>query len=45
MPKSHEEFMQRIIKDNDIVLPELPGGRRYVYDPKTGELMVEQPRR
>ena len=44
-PKSHEEFMQRIIKDNDIVLPQLPGSRRYVYDPKTGELMVEEPAR
>ncbi len=43
VPKSHEEFMQKIIKDNDIVLPQLPHGSRYVYDPKTGQLMVERP--
>lgn len=44
LPKSHEEFMQRIIKDNQIVLPQLPEGHSYIYDPKRGELMVRQPR-
>lgn len=43
VPKSHEEFMQRIIKENHINLPLLPEGHKYVYDPKRGELMVEQP--
>ena len=43
VPKSHEEFMERIIKENHIALPLLPEGHRYVYDPKRGELMVEQP--
>ena len=33
-PTSHEEFMQKIIKENQINLPELPGGKTYVYDPK-----------
>jgi len=33
-PKSHEEFMQKIIKENQIQLPELPPGERYVYDPE-----------
>ena len=42
-PKSHEEFMEKIIKDNDIVLPNLPPGCRYEYDPKLGELMVVHP--
>ena len=42
-PKSHEEFMAKIIKANNIKLPELPAGQRYVYDPKTGKLMVERP--
>ncbi len=42
-PKSHEEFMQQIIQFNQIQLPELPPGQRYVYDPETGELMVERP--
>jgi hypothetical protein len=44
LPKSQAEFMQ-LLKDNDIVLPQLPPGRRYFYDPKTGELMVEEPAR
>jgi hypothetical protein len=43
LPKSHEEFMERIIKENHIQLPQLPEGSRYLYDPKTGELMVESP--
>jgi hypothetical protein len=42
-PKDHEEFMERIIKENMIKLPELPDGHRYRYDPKTAQLMVEQP--
>jgi hypothetical protein len=42
-PKSHEEFMQAIIKANNIKLPDLPEGHRYVYDPKKEQLMVEQP--
>ena len=43
-PKSHEEFMEKIIKANNIHLPELPEGDRYKYDPKTEQLMVESPR-
>lgn len=43
IPKSHEEFMEQIIKANNIRLPDLPDGDRYMYDPKTGELMVESP--
>ena len=42
-PKSHEEFMEKIIKANNIHLPELPDGQRYQYDPKTEQLMVESP--
>jgi hypothetical protein len=42
-PKDHAEFMQRIIKENNIRLPELPEGDRYMYDPKTEQLMVELP--
>ena len=41
--KTHEEFMQRIIKDGMIKLPELPPGHRYRYDPQTEQLMVERP--
>lgn len=42
-PRSHDEFMQEIIGFNQIQLPELPPGQRYVYDPESGELMVERP--
>jgi hypothetical protein len=41
-PKTHEEYMEKIIKANRINLPELPAGQRYVYDPETEQLMVEQ---
>jgi hypothetical protein len=42
-PATHEEFMNQIVAANQIQLPELPPGQRYVYDPETGELMVEKP--
>ncbi len=42
-PKSHEEFMEKIIKANRVELPELPAGHSYVYDPETATLMVEHP--
>lgn len=44
-PQSHEEFMEQIIKFNAIPLPSLPPNSRYIYDPETGELMVEHPKR
>jgi hypothetical protein len=43
-PKDQAEFMQKIIKANGIALPELPPGHRYLYNPKTAQLMVEYPR-
>jgi hypothetical protein len=42
-PKSHEEFMEKIIDFNMIKLPLLPEGAKYVYDPETHTLMVERP--
>lgn len=42
-PKTHESFMKEIIEANQIKLPELPEGARYVYDPKTETLLVERP--
>jgi hypothetical protein len=42
-PKSHEEFMQVIINDGGVRLPELPSGEEYWYDAKTEELMVRHP--
>ncbi len=39
-PKSHEEFMKKIIKDNSIVLPTLrDAGARYVYLPEKAAKM------
>jgi hypothetical protein len=43
-PKSHDDFMTQIIEANQIKLPPVPPGSRYVYDPKTEELMVERAR-
>jgi hypothetical protein len=42
-PESHEEFMKEIVKFNQIQLPRLPEGEKYVYDPADGELYVERP--
>ncbi len=42
-PKSHEEFMEKIIDFNRIALPELPEGHEYIYDPEQGQLMVRRP--
>ncbi len=39
-PKDHEEFMNEIIKKNQIELPVLPGKRRYQYDVENHELVV-----
>lgn len=39
-PASHEEFMQRIIKENNIQLPVLPGGKKYQYDVDNHQLVV-----
>lgn len=39
-PEDHEEFMEEIIKANNIQLPVLPGGRQYQYDVQNHELVV-----
>ena len=44
LPASHEEFMEKIIQANNIVLPRLPEGHAYVYDPADGVLKVRKPR-
>lgn len=43
LPETHEAFMKEIVEFNQIQLPELPEGERYVFDPEAGELMVERP--
>jgi hypothetical protein len=43
-PRSHEEFMEKIVEANQIQLPQLPEGARYVYDVESHTLMVERPK-
>lgn len=46
-PKTHQEFMDKVIKPNGIKLPELPPGHTYRWDPtqgEKGELMVDPPK-
>ncbi len=40
-PKSHEEFMEKIIKPNRIELPALPPGAAYRFNPELCELWVD----
>jgi hypothetical protein len=42
-PKTHEEFMNVIIKENGVELPELAAGEEFLYDPKTEQLLVRHP--
>ncbi len=39
-PKDYEEFMEQIIKANNIRLPVLPGGKKYQYDEVNHVLVV-----
>lgn len=43
-PKTHEEFMEKIIEANGVTLPELPEGETYVYVPEQKQLMVRRPK-
>jgi hypothetical protein len=42
-PRSHDEFMERIIKFNKIKLPELEEGVQYLYDPEDHMLKIHRP--
>ncbi len=45
-PKTTEEFMEKIIKENNIALPKLPFYQEYTYDASTHSLVVmEYPER
>ncbi len=39
-PEDHEEFMERIIRENNIQLPQLPGYQEYSYDEKNHKLVI-----
>jgi len=42
-PKDMDEFMQRIIKENNIKLPVLAGGKKYQYDVENHTLVIVDP--
>ena len=42
-PKDYDEFMTRIIKENNIQLPVLPFGHKYQYDEANHKLVVIVP--
>ncbi|MSR59665.1 MAG: hypothetical protein EXS05_18820 [Planctomycetaceae bacterium] len=42
-PKDYEEFMEKIIKANNIQLPVLPYGYKYMYDEKEHTLLSVKP--
>ena len=42
-PQTHEEFMEKIIKFNQIELPELDEGVEYIYDPQDHTLKIHSP--
>jgi hypothetical protein len=39
-PADYEEFMEKIIKANNVQLPVLPGGKKYQYDVENHKLVV-----
>ena len=43
LPKSHDEYMEKIVKANQIKLPELPPGMVYRFNTELGELWVDPP--
>jgi len=44
-PQSHEQFMEKIVKQQNIKLPELPDGHSYEWDVEKQILMVRRPAR
>lgn len=44
MPKTQEEYMEKIIKDGMLKLPDLPDGQEYFYDPEEKQLKIKKPR-
>ncbi|MFN9270094.1 MAG: hypothetical protein ACK5V1_15880 [Planctomycetaceae bacterium] len=42
-PKDHDEFMEKVIRANNMKLPVLPNGGQYKYDEQAHTLMVVYP--
>lgn len=42
-PQTHDEFMEKIVKFNQIKLPELDEGVEYIYDPEDHKLKIHRP--
>ena len=43
-PASNAEFMERIIRANNIKFPPLPPNQEFVYDPRDGQLKINKPK-
>ena len=43
-PDSNAEFMERIIRANNIKFPPLPPNQEFVYDPSDGQLKINKPK-
>lgn len=42
-PRTEDDFW-KLVKEQQITLPKLPEGEKYVYEPEKGQLMVERPK-
>ena len=42
-PQSHDEFIEKIVKFNNLQLPELDPGVEYIYDPQDHVLKIYRP--
>ncbi len=42
-PQTHDEFMEKVVKYNQLQLPELDPGVEYIYDPEDRTLKIYRP--
>ncbi len=42
LPKTHEEYMEKIVNEGGIALPQLPEGDEYWYDPADQQLKIKK---
>lgn len=44
MPKTQEDYMEKIVGANMLKLPDLPAGQEYVYDSEAEQLKIKKPK-
>lgn len=44
MPETHEDYMEKIVREGGLQLPQLPTGQEYVYDPADQQLKIKKPK-